>query len=86
MKLTLNLVEYVSNQYVKGPVEIDTDNYPELEGMDEDEMRDYISENFYDMDSTKDNDNLYQDLRDQEVVFEKNLNDADELLFDYENE
>lgn len=86
MELTLNLVEYVSNEYIKGPIIINTDNYIELKGMSEDEIKEYISENYYEMKSINDyNDSLYDDLREQEVVYEKNTNDACDVIFDYEN-
>ena len=46
MKLKLYVEETFTTIATREHIEIDTDNYPELEGMTEDEISDYIDEMF----------------------------------------
>ena len=45
MKLKIQLSEGFHTWILKDSIEIDTDNYPELQGMDEDEVLEYIKKN-----------------------------------------
>jgi hypothetical protein len=47
MKLKLYVEETFTTTATREHIEIDTDNYPELEGMTEDEISDYIDEHVY---------------------------------------
>ena len=47
---------------VREPIEIKIENYPELNGMLEEEMKDYIKDNWSDMKST--NEEWYESLYD----------------------
>jgi hypothetical protein len=49
MKLTVNVVESQTTYLTRESIEIDTDNYPELSNMTEDEVKNYITENAWDM-------------------------------------
>jgi len=59
MKLKIYAEETYTTTITKLAMEIDTDNYPELEGMTEDEISDYVDSNIWDMKPTKD---LYSSL------------------------
>ena len=45
MKLKIQLSEGFHTWILKDSIEIDTDNYPELQGMDENEVLEYIKKN-----------------------------------------
>jgi hypothetical protein len=60
MKLNINAEETYTTTVTRESLEIDTDNYPELEGMTEDQVSDYIDNNVWDMKPT--NDELYSSL------------------------
>jgi hypothetical protein len=86
MKLKIQISEGFHTWIVKNPIEIDTDNYPVLSGMSQDEVLDYLRENnsdipFYDGDDTSDEWTLHDELMSQEneLVKEKNY-ETDILL------
>ena len=54
MKINVYGTESFCTWVIREPVEIDTDNYPELEGMSEDEAKEYIRENASEMAPTSD--------------------------------
>lgn len=47
--MKVRIKEEYTTYLVREAIEIDADSYPELDGMDEMEIRDYISENGFDM-------------------------------------
>ena len=49
MKIKIYLEETFTTTITREEVIIDTANYPELEGMDEDQISDYIDNNIWDM-------------------------------------
>lgn len=49
MILKINAEEIYTTTINRASMEIDTDNYPELAGMSEDEISDYIDNNVWDM-------------------------------------
>lgn len=49
MKLKLFVEETFTTTITRESFEIDTDNYPELQGMSEDEISDYVDNNVWDM-------------------------------------
>ena len=68
---------------VKEPVEINTEDYPELEGMSEEEAKDYIKWNACDMyKEGEDSYSLWDELLDQEIVKNKISGDETEVLVD----
>ena len=60
MKIKLNAEESYTTTITKMSMEIDTDNYPELAGMSEEEISDYIDKNIWDMKPV--NSDLYDSL------------------------
>ena len=72
MKLKLYVEETFTTTATRERIEIDTDNYPELEGMTEDEISDYIDENVWDMKPTEDGiySSLGEELSDQAIYDE----------------
>jgi hypothetical protein len=67
MKLKLYAEETFITTLTREEVIIDTDNYPELEGMDEDQISDYIDGHAWDMKPTEDEiySSLGEELSDQ---------------------
>jgi len=49
MKIKIYVEESFTTTITREEVIIDTDNYPELDGMDEDQISDYIDNNIWDM-------------------------------------
>lgn len=49
MKIKLHAEETYTTTVYREKMEIDTDNYPELEGMTEDEIGEYIDDHIWDM-------------------------------------
>ena len=72
MKLKLYVEETFTTTANREHIEIDTDNYPELEGMTEDEISDYIDEHVWDMKPTEDviYSSLCEELSDQSIYDE----------------
>jgi hypothetical protein len=72
MKLKLYAEETFITTLTREEVIIDTDNYPELEGMDEDQISDYIDGHAWDMKPTEDGiySSLGEELSDQSPVDE----------------
>ena len=65
-------IEYPQTSLFYRSLKIDVSNYPELEGKTDDEIVEYIKENAYQMDATKEiYDNLGEQLADQDIVREK---------------
>ncbi len=67
MKLKLYAEETFTTTLTRETIIIDTDDYPELEGMDEDQISDYIDENAWSMKPTEDGiySSLGEELSDQ---------------------
>jgi hypothetical protein len=66
------------------PVEVDTDNYPELEGMSDEEIKDYIRENAYEMKAVNEGwyENLFEELLANDIRRDKINNEENEIIFD----
>lgn len=66
------------------PVEVDTDNYPELEGMSDEEIKDYIRENAYEMKAVNEEwyENLFEELLANDIRRDKINNEENEIIFD----
>ena len=60
MKIKLHAEETYTTTVYREKMEIATDNYPELEGMTEDEIGEYIDDNIWDMKPV--NSDLYESL------------------------
>ena len=82
--ISVRMVEYYNTMVVREPVEINVEDYPELNGMTEEEMQNYISENWWDMKAVNDDvyDSLAEDCRDSCVIREKITGEENECRFD----
>lgn len=77
-KIKVFYTEGYATWVVKEPIEIDTADYPELEGMNVDEIESYLDENASQMKSTAGEDpdsfSLYDELNEQEDTRVKEYN------------
>lgn len=86
MKINVYATESFVTWMVREPIEIDTDNYPELEGKTEEEVKEYIRENCWDMKPT--NEEWYSDLGEEltqmDIRRDKIYNEDVSIIFDGE--
>ena len=69
MKIKIYAEETYTTTLYHESMEIDTDNYPELEGMDEDQISDYVDNHIWEMKPTSDiYETLGEELMDKDVV------------------
>ena len=75
---------------VKEPVEINTDDYPELEGMSKEEIEKYLTQNASEMRSSEGDDadsySLYDECFDQDDKRVKEYNNEVSFQIELENE
>jgi len=88
MKLKIQILEGFHTTIWRKPIEIDTDNYPELSGKTEKEVVEYLNRKssytpFYDGDDTSEDWTLFDELinQDKDASKEKNY-ETDILLVD----
>jgi hypothetical protein len=86
MKLNVYATESYTTWILREPIEIDTDNYPELEGMSEDDVKEYIRENCSEMSAI--NSEYYSDLAEElnqmNILRDKNYNEEVRIIFEGE--
>lgn len=84
MKINVYGTETFTTWLVREPVQIDTDNYPELEGKTQEEIREYIRENVYDMKPTNDEwyESLGEELNEMDVRRDKIYNEETDVIFE----
>ena len=82
--ISVKCVEYYNTMIVREPVTINVEDYPELNGMSEDEMKYYISINWGDMKSTIEQwyETLYEECTQSDVLREKITGQEYECHFD----
>ena len=82
--ISVRCVEYYSTMLVREPVTINVEDYPELQGMSEEEMKDYIKENWSDMKSTNEQwyESLWDECNQSDVTREKITDEESECYFD----
>ena len=82
--ISVRCVEYYNTMLVHEPVVINVEDYPELSGMSEEEMQNYIKENWSDMKSTNQQwyETLYEECTQSDVIREKITNEERECYFD----
>ena len=82
--ISVRMVEYYNTMLVKEPVEINVEDYSELNGMTEEEMQEYISENWENMKPTNDEwyESLWEECNQAEIIREKITNNEFECRFD----
>lgn len=85
MKINVYGTESYVTWLVREPIEIDTDNYPELEGKTEEEVKEYIRENYWEMKPTDDvYDDLGEELQQMDLRRDKIYNEETGVIFDNE--
>ena len=76
--MKIYLTESFQTQIIKGSIDIELSNYPELEGKTRDEILDYLNRNSQDMYLTVEDEemdwSIYDVLSEQETVREKEKN------------
>lgn len=86
MEITIQGTESFYTYIVRDEVTINTEDYPQLLGMSEEEVKDYIKWNAADIfKEDEDTDNhysLWDELMDQEIVKNKITGDETEVLTD----
>ena len=82
--ISVKMVEYYNTMVVREPIQINVEDYPELNGMSEEEMKDYIRDNWSDMKSTNTQwyDSLYDECNQSDVIREKITGEEQECYFD----
>jgi len=82
--ISVRMVEYYNTMVVREPVEIKVEDYPELNGMSEEEMEEYISENWSDMKPTNEEwfESLYEECSQSDIIREKITGEEQECRFD----
>ena len=83
-RISVRCVEYYNTMLVHEPVVINVEDYPELSGMSEEEMQNYIKENWSDMKSTNEQwyETLYEECTQSDVIREKITGEENECRFD----
>ena len=83
MEIKAQATEYFTTYIVRDELTINTENYPELKGMSEEEAKDYIKWNAADMyKEGEDGYSLWDELLDQDIVKNKISGDETEVLVD----
>ena len=81
--ISVRITESYSTWIVRKSIELNIEDYPELMGMNEDEIRDYIKCNSGDMKSNDEySDSLYDELIQQDVIRDKITDEDSEIYFD----
>ena len=82
--ISVKMVEYYNTMVVREPIQITVADYPELNGMSEEEMKDYIKDNWSDMKSKNEEwyDSLYDECMQSDVMREKVTGEEQECYFD----
>jgi hypothetical protein len=66
----------------RSPIKINTENYPELKGMSEDEVKEYIRDNAWDMKPSQESDvydSLGEELMDMDIRRDKITNESQNI-------
>ena len=81
MKIRINAEETYTTTISRESIDIDTDNYPELEGMTENQISFYIDDHIWDMKAT--NPDLYNSLGEEvmDKAVEYDNIDSDDTTF-----
>ena len=83
-KIKVHQTESFMTYVVKEPIIIDFDDYPELEGMDNRGIIDYLENNSYEMKAQNENsyDSLSDELSDKDVIKDKIYNNEFSYIID----
>jgi hypothetical protein len=80
--ISVRITESYSTWVVRESIELNIEDYPELMGMNEDEIRDYIKCNSGDMTNDEYSDSLYDELIQKDVVRDKITDEDWDIHFD----
>jgi hypothetical protein len=82
--IEVRVTESYSTWVVRESIEINVADYPELEGMTEEEMTDYITSNASDMKASNEEyyDSLYEELLQMDVVRDKISGEDSEIVIE----
>jgi hypothetical protein len=83
MKINVYATESFVTWLVREPVQIDTNDYSELDGLSDDEVKEYIRENAYDMRPTNEEwyENLGEQLENMDVRRDKIHSQESDIIF-----
>lgn len=85
-KLRLRFTEDIRKTIYRFAVEIETDQYPELNGMSEEEMMEYIEEHVWDMEAPEEHNKycstLGEALSEQDIDWEDEDDTSPEISFE----
>ncbi len=86
MKVKIYKTEAYSTWIAREPVEIDTENYPELNGLSEQEIEEYIFENLEEMKPTDDTyyDSLDEEINEKDIRREKISGEESEIKIEFD--
>ncbi len=85
MEFQVQATEYFTTYIVREAITINTEDYPQLEGMSEEEAKDYIKWNASEMyKDGDDNYSLWDELMEQDIYNDKISGDETEVLVDGE--
>ena len=82
--IEVRMTESYSTWVVHESIEINVEDYPELEGKNEQEIKDYITDNYWDMKPTEESD-WAESLSDEllgDVIKDKIYDNQQELFFE----
>ena len=83
--LKFGIIETYSTFISREPVTIKISDYPELEGKTDEEIQEYILENYYEMKPSTESEylaSLYDEMMEQEIIKEKITNEETDIWFD----
>lgn len=83
--ITFGIYEKYETIVSREPITINISDYPELEGKTQEEIINYLIENYYSMKPSKNSEylaSLYDELMEQDIIREKFNDERTELYFD----
>jgi hypothetical protein len=87
MEINVYGTESYNTFVCRTPITINTENYPELEGMSEEDAKEYIRENAWDMSPSEESDvygSLGEELMESDVSHDKITDEETSIIFDGE--
>ena len=84
MKFNIYSTETFTTDVYRMPIEIDSKDYPELDGLTEDEIKDWIYENAWEMKSSNEEiySSLAEELSDQDINYDNISGETNEFVID----
>lgn len=84
MKFNIYSTETFTTDVYRMPIEIDSKDYPELDSLSEDEIKDWIYENAWEMKSSNEEiySSLAEELSDQDINYDNISGETNEFVID----